>query len=112
MRMILVTVMKINALKILLVIYHQLKNPGNLLKEPFGDNVTKRMTTITNNKILFQTISKSCNSSWDKNSKNLKRFTENPGNQSQYGHQNKNTGQNQKYCHNNKNSKHSKGKRY
>ena len=51
------------------------------------------MTTITNNKRLFQTASKNYNLP---ELKNLSRFLQNLGNQSQNGYQNKNTGQYQK----------------
>ena len=42
--------------------------------------------TITNNEKIFQTASRNYNSSWDKNSKNLRRFSQNPRNPSQYGY--------------------------
>lgn len=45
--------------------------------------------TITNNEKIFQTASRNYNSSWDKNSKNLRKFPKNPANQSQYGYKNK-----------------------
>lgn len=54
--------------------YHCLwKNAPSDSKELFGDDFTKRMT-ITNNEKIFQTASRNYNSSWDKNSKNLRRF--------------------------------------
>ena len=74
--------------------YHCLrKNVPSDSKELFGDVVTKRMTTITNNQKLFQTTSKNYNSSRKKNSKTLRRFPKTTANQSQYGYQNKNTSQ-------------------
>ena len=42
--------------------------------------------TITNNEKIFQTASRNYNSSWDKNSKNLRRSSQNPRNPSQYGY--------------------------
>ena len=66
--------------------YHRLwKNAPSDSKELFGDDFTKRMT-ITNNEKIFQTASRNYNSSWDKNSKNLRRSSQNPRNPSQYGY--------------------------
>lgn len=66
--------------------YHCLwKNAPSDSKELFGDDFTKRMT-ITNNEKFFQTASRNYNSSWDKNSKNLRRLSQNPRNPSQYGY--------------------------
>lgn len=89
------------------------KNVPPESKELFGDDIAKRMATLINNKKLFESSSSSNTyfSTYDKNSKNLRRFPQNPGNQNQYGYQNKYNGPYQKH-QNNKSGKHSKGKKY
>ena len=92
--------------------YHDLrKNVPPESQELFGDDLAKRMTTLINNKKLFESSSSSNTyyTYYDKHSKNLRGFPQNPGNQRQFGYHNKHNGQKHR---GHKNAKHSRGKKY